>query len=102
MFLLAAPLSAVNKTKKTTPQEKAEQLYDDLGIENMEDFLNLKPKDIRKVTGKRVKLKQIIALKIAQKKIKKKMAKDPAYAEKAASRGGKKQLTALLLVIFLG
>ena len=44
-------------------------------LDKMEDFLNLTPKEYRKITGKKLSLKETIALKIAQKKIKKQMRK---------------------------
>lgn len=61
-----------------------------------EQFLNLTPKQVKELTGKKLSLKETVALKMAQKKIKKEMRKaDAAGAPKS-------QLTALLLAIFVG
>lgn len=64
-----------------------------------EDFLDLSPRDIRKATGKKLTLKETIALKVAQKKIKKQMKR--AEKGKAADEP-KSQLIALILVILVG
>ncbi|MFN7118520.1 MAG: TM2 domain-containing protein [Saprospiraceae bacterium] len=68
------------------------------GVEglNAEQFLNLTPKQVKELTGKKLTLKETVALKLAQKKIKKEMRKaDAAGAPKS-------QLTALLLAVFIG
>lgn len=44
-------------------------------IESVESFLELTPKKIKAATGKKLKLKEIIALKIAQRKMKKQIKK---------------------------
>lgn len=60
----------------------------------IDEFLALTPGKIRKETGKKLSLKQIIVLKKAQKKIKKSLTGNAA--------GGKSQLVALLLVVLVG
>lgn len=60
-------------------------------------FLTLTPQQITRQTGKRLSLKQVWVLKRAQKKLKKQ--------RKNALKGnpsGKKQITAILLAMFLG
>lgn len=64
-----------------------------------EDFLDLSPRKIRKATGKKLTLKEAIALKVAQKKVKKQMKR--AAKGKAADEP-KSQLIALILVILVG
>ena len=64
-----------------------------------ETFLELSPKTIREATGKKLTLKETVALKVAQKKIKKEMKR--AANGKAADEP-KSQLIALILVILVG
>ena len=63
---------------------------------SIEDFLDLTPSNIKKKTGQRLKWKEVIALKTVQKKIKKELKKG------MPGQGGKSQVTALLLALFLG
>jgi hypothetical protein len=64
---------------------------------SMEDFLTLTPSKYKKITGQRLKFKEVVALKSAQIALKKEFSS-------ANKRGGtaKNQLVALLLAIFLG
>ncbi|MEM9917768.1 MAG: TM2 domain-containing protein [Bacteroidota bacterium] len=98
LLFAATTTYAVVKTVETKPAvpEMGQMNLEELSGISMDDFLNLTPKQIRKKTGKKLKLKQVIALKIAQKKIKKSL--------KAANAEGKpkSQLVALLLVILVG
>ncbi len=64
-----------------------------------EDFLELSPKKIREATGKKLTLKETIALKVAQKKVKKQMKR---AAKGQAAAEPKSQLIALILVILVG
>lgn len=64
---------------------------------SLEEFLTLTPKKIKEQTGEKLSLKEVIALKTAQRKIKKLQADDGA-----GERGGKSQLVALILAIILG
>jgi hypothetical protein len=68
-------------------------------LKNMtiEEFVKLTPSQIRKQTGKKLTLKETIALKMLQKKIKKEMKKG-----NAPKGGPKKQLVAFFLCWFLG
>jgi len=88
------------ESKRQQAEVLGMELYEKLNIETLDDFLNLTPRQIKKATGKRLKLKQIIGLKVVQRKMKKKMKKDPAFA--AMASGDKSQLVALLLAIFVG
>ncbi len=88
------------KPVEDSAKEKAE-LSDELNLNNLdalsvEEFLALTPKQIRKDYGKKLSLKEVIALKVAQKKVKKQLKKGDA------SGNPKSQLVALLLVIFVG
>lgn len=53
----------------------------------MDDFLNLTPKKYREITGKKLSLKETIALKVAQKKIKKQMRKGQSRDEIPVPKG---------------
>lgn len=44
-------------------------------VDKLEDFLSMTPKQYRKITGKKLSLKETIVLKAAQKKIKKQLRK---------------------------
>ncbi len=63
---------------------------------NLEEFLELTPRKIRKQTGKKLKLKEIIVLKAAQKKIKK------AYKKQQNEGKPKSQVVALIFAIAIG
>ena len=63
---------------------------------DVDAFLALTPKKVKEQTGRRLTIKQALALKAAQKKIKKGLANDNDRA------GDKSQVTALILAIFLG
>jgi len=64
---------------------------------SLEEFLTLTPKKIKEQTGEKLSLKEIVALKTAQRKVKKMQANDGS-----GERGGKSQLVALILAIILG
>ena len=63
---------------------------------NVDQFLTLTPSKYKELTGKKLGLKNSIALKVAQWKVKKVME------ESTPAGGGKSQLIALLLCFFLG
>jgi len=67
-----------------------------------EDFLALTPKQIRLKTGERLGFQKSIALKAAQKAIRKQMKKEAKMGIAEDAGGDKNQLVALLLAIFLG
>jgi len=90
---------AVNSVNKIDKQKLDESLLpgeETYSTETVEAFLDLTPKKIKEKTGKRLKLKEVIALKAAQKRIKK------AYAKGQEGGSPKSQLVALLLAIFVG
>ena len=96
-------LFAVNSDKSKMEQAAVLglQLFEDLNIQTVDDFLNLTPRKVRKATGQRLKIGQIIGLKVVQKKMKKKLKENPALAM-APAGGSKSQLVALLLAILVG
>lgn len=67
------------------------------GLENLtiDEFLDLSPRQIRQETGQKLSLKEVIALKAAQKAVKKELRKGNEDKPKS-------QLIALLLVILVG
>lgn len=66
-----------------------------------EDFLALTPKKIRETTGRKLKLKESIALKMAQKRIKKQM-KAAEKGKLPADDKPKSQIVALILALVIG
>ena len=66
-----------------------------------DDFLALTPKKIREKTGERLGLKKSVALKLAQRAVKKDL-KRQAKAGISAPDGDKSQLVALLLALLIG
>ncbi len=98
LFFLTIDAFAVNSPNKVKTQKTdATILLDEESYtaETVEEFLSLTPKKIREQTGKKLKLKEVLALKAAQKRIKK------AYAN-GEEGSSKSQLVALLLAIFVG
>lgn len=63
-----------------------------------DEFLKLTPKKVKAATGAKMSFKQVIALKAAQKAVKKKIKS----ADDASAEGSKSQLVALLLAVFFG
>ena len=76
------------------PAAKTE-LFQKYGVDNATDFLALTPSKIKKETGRALSIKETIALKAAQKKLKKDLGKDK-------TNDAKSQIIALILVIFVG
>lgn len=68
-----------------------------LGLSNMsvDAFLELRPRDIREITGQKMGLKEAVALRAAQKAVKKELRQNEGS-------GGKDQLVALILVVTVG
>ncbi len=90
-FIMAAPIA--NKAMKAAKEEGVQaELLTNFSVET---FTTMTPKDMREHLGRKPKLKEVIALKAAQKKIKK-------AAKKNDADGPKQQLIALLLGLFLG
>ena len=78
------------------PQKNVPAFVEGNGTYTIEAFLALTPKSIKESTNRRLTWKETIALKKAQKKIRQQLNAQPS------TYSGKKQETALLLVIFLG
>ena len=76
------------------PASKSE-LFKKYGVDNTEDFLALTPAKIKKQSGEKLSLKEAIALKAAQKQVKKDL-------KSKKQNGGKSQIIALVLVFLLG
>ena len=68
-----------------------------LGLSDMaiDDFLELRPRDVREITGERLGLKGAIALRAAQRQVKKAMRQPVIETDKD-------QLVALILCIMIG
>lgn len=99
-FLSVQPAQAF--VVKVTDQDKIETSAEEAGFEmnglehlTIDEFLDLTPKQIRQETGQKLNLKEIIALKAAQKAVKKELRKGNEDTPKS-------QLIALLLVILVG
>lgn len=76
-------------------QPEISEIISETGQSDVEAFLNLTPSKYKEMTGEKMGLKKTIALKAAQKAVKKQMSGKSAA-------GAKSQLVALLLVIFVG
>ncbi len=98
LLLCTANLFAVvNTTSVLQKQEVEKQLQSDenaYSATSVDDFLDLTPRKIRKATGKKLSIKEVLVLKAAQKRIKK--------ANKQDADGSKSQIVALILVILVG
>jgi TM2 domain-containing membrane protein YozV len=75
-----------------------EDLPADLSTLTPEEFIKLTPAKVRELTGRKLSLKETIALKVAQKKVKQALESKEGHRIK----GGKSQVIALLLVILVG
>lgn len=71
-------------------------LSERFGDMDAETFMNMTPKQYKKMTGKRMKLKERIALKFMKKKLKKQMKKRKGQADST------NVLLAILLAFFIG
>lgn len=90
-LIIAAPIA--NKAMKIAKEEGVQpELLTNFSVEA---FTTMTPKNMGEYLGRKPKLKEVIALKAAQKKIKKAAKKNDADAPK-------KQLVAFLLALFLG
>ncbi|HRK83381.1 MAG TPA: TM2 domain-containing protein [Saprospiraceae bacterium] len=76
-------------------QPEISEIISETGQSDVEAFLNLTPSKYKEMTGEKMGLKKTIALKAAQKAVKKQMSGKSAA-------GAKSQLVALILVIFVG
>jgi len=71
------PFQSEAVIKSVNPQKSF--LQEEFGVENIQDFLNLNLADIAKTTGKKLSLKDKVVLKLAQRKIKKKIKKGESF-----------------------
>lgn len=100
-FGLMAAFSAPPVTDILVDPALAEMFAADGKTITTEDFLALSPRKIRQQTGERMGFQKAVALKMAQKAIKKDIKR--AKKGKAPAGGGdRNQLVALLLAVFLG
>ena len=94
---LILPLMAYASAVTHVPAEFNDILNKEINTDiDIEEFLSLTPKKIKEQTGRRLTLKEVFILKRAQKKVKKKLANSNGQVN------DKSQVTALLLVMFLG
>lgn len=100
-FLAVQPAHAF--VVKVTDQDKIQTSAEAAGLEmnglenlTIDEFLDLTPKHIRQETGQKLNLKEVIALKAAQKAVKKELRKGNEEDKP------KSQLIALLLVFLVG
>jgi hypothetical protein len=91
--LSAAAISKEAKVAASLVTENTQQL----GLSSMtiEDFLELRPRDVREMTGERLGLKGAIALRAAQRQVKKAIRQPVIETDKD-------QLVALILCIMVG
>ncbi len=85
------------KAEKVAPPPAEVEVLNEFGAESIDEFLELTPRKIREETGERLSLKEVIMLKVAQKKVKKwrKQADQDSPEPKS-------QVVALILVILVG
>ena len=100
LILLSFQSQAV--IKSVSPQESF--LQENFGIDNIQDFLDLSPKDITKNTGKKQKLKDKIVLRLVQKRIKKKIKNNKFFdiSEEYPNATNDFNVGGFLLGFFLG
>lgn len=98
MVCLTMPAFAAAEVKTSTvnlnDKVVAAGLPQEFAKMTVQDFVDLTPSKFKAMTGHRMKIKEVFALKAAQKAVKKEMGQDQGTA--------KSQLIALLLCIFIG
>lgn len=99
MAAFAAPPAAAAAEAILVDPALAEMFAADGKAITMDDFMALTPRKFREATGERLGFKKSIALKMAQKAMKKQMKKEGMDDLPA---GSKNQLVAALLCFFLG
>jgi|GEM_PF-1383618 len=104
-FLMVSLSSSFATDTPLAVKVDLQQISKDAGIDlsgiynlTVEDFLALSPSKIKAKTGQKLSFKEAIALKAAQKKIKKEFSKNAP----GGAGSGKTQLAAFLLCFFLG
>ncbi len=105
LFLMVSVSSSFATDKPLEVKFDLQQVSKEAGIDlsgmynlTVEDFLALSPSKIKAKTGKKLSFKEAIALKAAQKKIKKEFSTNAP----GGAGSGKTQLAAFLLCFFLG
>lgn len=81
LMILVIPFQSEAVMKSATPQGSF--LTQKFGVENIQEFLNLTSVEITQKTGRKPKLKERIVLKLAQRKIKKRINKGESFDIKA-------------------
>lgn len=71
----------ITAANQTLVESKIELSLPKDNIKTIEEFLKLTPKQIEKMTGKKLSLKQVVTLKLAQKKLRHELSK-PAEGQK--------------------
>lgn len=101
-LLILFPFQSQAVMKSVNPQKTF--LQDKFGVDNIQDFLDLSPKDISKNTGKKQKLKDKIVLRLVQKRIKKKIKNGESFkiSEEYPAAMNKFNVGGFLLGFFLG
>jgi len=102
LCLLAGFACTIQATPYVDAQTKAAiKIINEEGVQpellnafSVERFVKMSAKDIEEHLGRKPKFKEVVAIKAAQKKIKK--------AYKKSATGDKEKLTAFLLALFLG
>ena len=79
---VAAPAEAFGLEAALTETRLAKE-----AVSGMEEFLTLTPKKYREMTGEKLSLKETLALKVAQKKLKKEMRKGQGRDDIPVSKG---------------
>ena len=79
---VAPPVTAATAPVALTPAAALAEAGLPAGtVDKLEDFLDMTPKEYRKLTGKKLSFKEAIVLKVAQKKIKKQLRKSGQQRE---------------------
>ncbi|MEO1516780.1 MAG: hypothetical protein AAFV95_17295 [Bacteroidota bacterium] len=103
IVLVPTSSEAMIYVEKTGVQEQTVDFQASQNL-SLNEFLNLSPKAYKKKTGKKLKLRERIVLKMAQKQIKKKLKKNEAFDANAlvAKNNSNFHLAGFLLGFFLG
>jgi len=80
-LIILFPSQSEAVIKSVNPQKSF--LQKEFGVDNIQDFLNIKIADIAKTTGKKLTLKDKVVFKLTQRKIKKKIRKGTFFNAKS-------------------
>lgn len=94
LFFVALSATLLIGSAFTTEQKAVPSPQNRYGTTTIEEFLALTPNKIQEQTGKKLSLKEVIALKAVQKKVK--------QAQNPTDDSPKSQLVAVLLAVFVG